>query len=59
MNITKYLQIHKVQFPAIYHAGVDQLYTYFISTEVECESLFSQAGFIARFLLGKHQYQIL
>ena len=35
-----------VHFPAIYHVGVGQLCPH-ISTEVDCESLFSQAGFLA------------
>ena len=35
-----------VHFPAIYHVGVGQLCPH-ISTEVDCESLFSQAGYLA------------
>ena len=45
-NIAKYLQDHKVQFPAIYNVGIGQLCPH-VSTEVDCESLFSQAGFLA------------
>jgi hypothetical protein len=45
-NIVKYLQDHQAQFPAVYHVGVGQLCPH-ISTEVDCEPLFSQAGFLA------------
>ena len=45
-DIAKYLLDHRDQFPAVYHVGVGQLCPH-ISTEVDCESLFSQAGFLA------------
>ncbi len=45
-NLVKYLKNHKSCIPACYHVGVGQLSPH-NSTEVDCESLFSQAGFLA------------
>jgi hypothetical protein len=45
-DILSYLFDHKKIFPGIFHVGVGQISPHFI-TEVDCESLFSQAGFIA------------
>jgi hypothetical protein len=46
-DIGRYLLDHKVHLPAIlYHVGIRQLCPH-ISTEVDCEYLFSQAGYLA------------
>ena len=45
-NLVKYLEDHKTEFPAIHEIGIGQICPH-ISTEVDCESLFSQAGFVA------------
>ena len=45
-DFVKYLSDHKKRFPACFHVGVGQISPH-ISTEVDCESLFSQAGFLA------------
>ena len=44
-NIMRYLQDLKEYSPALYHVGVGQFYPN-ITTEVDCESMFSQEGFI-------------
>jgi hypothetical protein len=45
-NILSYLFDHKKIFPGIFHVGVGQICPH-VTTEVDCESLFSQAGFLA------------
>ncbi len=45
-DIVSYLFDHKKIFPGIFHVGVSQICRH-VSTEVDCESLFSQAGFLA------------
>lgn len=45
-DFVKYLTDHKKRFPACFNIGVGQISPH-ISTEVDCESLFSQAGFLA------------
>ena len=66
-DIVKYLTHHNDIFPALYLVGVGQLCPH-ISTEVDCESLFSEAGFLSsprrantsirmyeRLVVGKHR----
>jgi len=43
-DIVKYLVDHKKEFPALHSVGVGELCPH-LSTEVDCESLFSLAGF--------------
>ena len=45
-DVVRFLEHHKDTFPAIYTVCVGQICPH-ISTEVDCESLFSQAGFLA------------
>lgn len=45
-NLVKYLEEHLEDFLAIHEIGVGQICPH-ISTEVDCESLLSQAGFVA------------
>ena len=45
-DIAKYLDDMKTKFPSISNVGTGQLCPH-ISTEVDCESLFSQAGFMS------------
>ena len=45
-NILRYLQDFKEYFPALYHVGVGQFCPH-TTTDVDCESLFSQAGFLS------------
>ena len=45
-DIVQYLEDHKHKFPAIYMVCVGQICPH-ISTEIDCESLFSEAGFLA------------
>jgi hypothetical protein len=45
-DLVSYLSDHKGLFPAIYHVGIGQISPH-VSTEVDCESLFSQAGALA------------
>ena len=45
-DITQYLEHHKHKFPAIYIVCLGQICPH-ISTEVDCESLFSTAGYLA------------
>ena len=44
-NIVRYLKDFKEYFIALYHVGVGQLCIH-ITAEVDCESMFSQEGFI-------------
>ena len=68
-DIVRYLQDHKDIFPTIYLVGVGQFAAH-ISTEVDCESLFSEAGHLAdplrnrtltrtfeRLVIAKHRMQ--
>jgi len=43
-DIVKYLVDHKKEFPALYSVGLGECCPH-LSTEVDCESLFSQAGY--------------
>jgi hypothetical protein len=45
-NLVQYLEDHRAIFPGIYEVGIGQLCPH-ITTEVDCESLFSEAGFVA------------
>ena len=45
-DIFSYLFDHKKIFPGIFHVGVGQICPH-VTTEVDCESVFSQAGFLA------------
>jgi hypothetical protein len=45
-DIVSYLYDHKKIFPGIFHVGVGQICPH-VSMEVDCESLRSQAGFLA------------
>lgn len=54
-----YLEDHKTKFPAVYNVGIGQIAPH-ITTEVDCESLFSQAGFLAdprRSRIGGRHYE--
>ena len=68
-DIVRYLTDFADRFPSLYHVGIDQLCPH-ISTEVDCDSLFSQAGFMShprrahtnirtyeRLVIGKHRLQ--
>ena len=45
-DILSYRFDHKKIFPGIFHVGVGQICPH-VTMEVDCESLFSQAGFLA------------
>ena len=45
-SLEKYLSDHAKTFPGIHNVGVGEICPH-VSTEVDCESLFSQAGFYA------------
>ena len=68
-DIVQYVTDFADRFPSLYHVGIGQLCPH-ISTEVDCESLFSQAGFMShpqrahtniltykQLLIGKHRLQ--
>ena len=59
-NIVRYLKDFKEAFPDLYNVGVGQLWPH-IKTEMYCESLFSQAGFLSeprQERTGIHMYEI-
>ena len=68
-DIVHYLIDFEDRFPALTHVGIGQLAPH-ITTEVDCESLFSQSGFLShprraqtntrtyeRLVIGKHRLQ--
>ena len=59
INIVRYLQDFKEYFPALYHVRIGKFFPH-ITTEVDCKSMFSQAGFISeprRSRIGIHMHE--